>query len=87
MAIAIHHGGPADGVRVPVEELTQTRHHAPISVRDGAGWVQLARYVFAPPQRDASGTKPGKFRHYTYTGTTQAKGPVPGIKNQPEWST
>jgi hypothetical protein len=99
MAIAVHHGGPQDGVHLSVEALTQTRHYAPKALRlRPAGldpntrppevwWVQLARYVFTPPQRDATGTKVGKFRHYTYTGMTQAPGPVAGDKEQPDWST
>jgi hypothetical protein len=87
MAIAVHHGGPQDGVHLSVEALTQTRHYAPKALRlRPAGldpntrppevwWVQLARYVFTPPQRD------------TYTGMTQAPGPVAGDKEQPDWST
>lgn len=87
MAIAVHHDGPADNVRVPVEALTQTRYHATSADRQADGWVHLARYAFTPPQRDATGTRPGKFRHYYYTGVEQRKGPVLGDKAQPEWST
>lgn len=82
----MHHGGPADKRRVAVEVLTQTRHYATEPARQRTGWIPLARYVFVPPQRDASGTKPGKYRHYQYTGTTQVQGPAPGDKTEPEWS-
>jgi hypothetical protein len=87
MAIAVHHDGPADDKRIPVEGLTQVRYHATEATRAGSGWIPLARYVFTPPQRNAAGTLPGKFRDYTYTGVEQRKGPVPGDKDQPEWST
>lgn len=87
MATAVHHGGPVDDKRIPVETLTQVRYHATEVARSGSGWVALARYVFTPPQRNAAGTGPGKFRHYHHTGVEQRKGPVPGDKDQPEWST
>jgi hypothetical protein len=87
MATAVHHGGPADGRRVPVEALTQVRYYATTDDRTGGGWVTLDRYVFTPPQRNAAGTAPGKYRHYHHTGAEQRKGPVPGGADQPEWST
>ncbi len=88
MAIAVHHGGPADDVRLPVEQLTQTRFYATPQQRQTKGWIPLARYVFTPPQRDATGTRPGKFRDYTYTGEHQVMGPAPADDDKhPEWST
>ncbi len=80
MALAIHHGGPADGAEVPHVEQTQTRWWAGHAERATRGWVLLNRYVFVPP-RD------GATCRYQWTGTEQRQGPVPGSAEQPEWST
>lgn len=80
MAIAIHEGGPADGVRLSTPEQTPVRYHLPAADRARSGWLHLARYVFVPP-RD------GARCRYRYTGTHQARGPLRAPKETPDWST
>jgi hypothetical protein len=85
--LAHHDGGPADGVTVQVDKVTQTRYYAPTEERTvekprGAvnpPWVKLARYVHVPPRE-------GKHVRYRYTGEEQTHGPVPGTDDAPEWS-
>ncbi len=79
MATATHEGGPADGVRLSIEQQTHVRYYAPAAERASRGWLSLARYVFVPP-RD------GARCRYRYTGIHQARGPVPGDEKAPDWS-
>lgn len=80
MPFAVHSGGPADGRRVQVDTLGQTRFWAPQRERAAAGWVDLYRYVFVPPRIKAT-------CNYRYTGIHQERGPVPGsTEDEPDWS-
>lgn len=79
MALAIHEGGPADGLTLHAETAPQTRYYAPARKRAVADWVLLARYVFVPPRNGARCT-------YRFSGEEQVQGPIPGTAAQPDWS-
>jgi hypothetical protein len=80
MPQAIYEGGPADGQKVPIDQVAPHRYYAPAAARNRPGWVELARYVFLPPRDKA------KCR-YRYTGIHQQTGPVPPVDDErPEWS-
>lgn len=80
MAVTIHQGGPADGMRVRVEGTPpQTRFYLPAQQRQSSGWLDVARYVYVPP-RD------GPRAVYRYTGVHQVQGPLPGGAGGPDWS-
>ena len=80
MALAIHVGGPRDGDEQPCDGTPPVRYWAPVAARARDEWVDLARYVWRPPQDRAK-------RWYDYTGIEQKRGPIPGSKETPEWST
>lgn len=79
MALAIHEGGPQDGLKVKTTSAPHTRYYAPAEERKRRGWLTLSRYVFVPPRDGA------KCR-YRFTGTEQVQGPVPGDETAPDWS-
>jgi hypothetical protein len=79
LAIAVHERGPADGAKVRIDEVVQTRYYARPDARTSDSWVTLARYVFVPPRDGARCT-------YRYTGEEQVQGPLPGSPSAPEWS-
>lgn len=79
MAVAIHEGGPVDGLRLRTDTAPQTRFWLPADQRTAKRWLTLARYVFVPP-RD------GARCRYRYTGEDQVFGPVPGGTVEPDWS-
>lgn len=79
MALAIHQLGPADGAKVPIETMPQTRYYAPADERKSDTWIRLARYVFVPPRIGAKCV-------YRFSGEEQVQGPIPGTPDAPDWS-
>ena len=79
MPLAIHERGPADGAKVRIDTVPQTRYYALPVDRAATDWVTLDRYVFVPPRDGAKCI-------YRHSGQEQVQGPVPGHADASEWS-